>query len=317
MNKLIREKRAQILTLLCEGNSMRATTRVADCSYNAVLKLLIDAGRACSDYQDRVFRNLNTKRVQVDEIWAFVYSKQKNVPEHKRGSAGDIWTWVCLDADSKLVPSWFIGNRDAECARALLSDLAGRVSNRIQLTSDGWRAYKDAVKDAFLDQIDYAQLVKMYGETIESETRYSPPQCIGAKREPLIGKPDKKHISTSFVERQNLTMRMNIRRFTRLTNAFSKKAEHHVYAVSLHFMYYNFCRIHKSLRITPAMAAGVTDHVWDVEEIVDVIDAWEETTEIEQSENIELTQLRGEGDSYTKGAQQATMWSRIERKPPQ
>lgn len=275
MNKLDRAKRAQVLSLLCEGNSMRATTRVADVSYNAVLKLLIDAGRACSDYQDRVLRNLKTKRAQVDEIWAFVYSKQKNVPEHKRGSAGDIWTWIAIDADTKLVPSWFVGNRDADCARALLGDLASRVSGRIQLTSDGWRGYKEAVGEAFLDQIDYAQLVKIYGQPIESEARYSPAPCIGAKREGVIGNPDKKHISTSFVERQNLTMRMHIRRFTRLTNAFSKKAEHHVHAVCLHFMFYNFCRIHKTLRVTPAMAAGVTDHVWGVAEIVDVIDQYE------------------------------------------
>src|SRR5208282_5310364 len=192
--------------------------------------------------------------------------------------------WVCIDADTKLVPSWFVGNRDAECARAVLTDLAGRVSNRIQLTSDGHAAYKDAVHDAFLDQIDFAQLVKIYGEPIEGHRRYSPAPCIGCKRQRLIGKPDKKHISTSFVERQNLTMRMHMRRFTRLTNAFSKKAENHIHAVALHFMFYNFCRIHKTLRITPAMAAGVTDHVWDMAEIVGVIDTWENTNQIGHTE---------------------------------
>jgi IS1 family transposase len=294
MNRLPTEKRAQILALLCEGNSMRATTRLADVSFNAVKKILVDAGRAASDYQDRAFHNLKCKRVQVDEIWAFCYSKQKNVPEEKRGTAGDIWTWVAIDADSKLVPSWFVGNRDAECARALLTDLASRMDNRIQLTSDGWRAYKDAVKDAFLDEIDYAQLVKIYGDNVEAHKRYSPPPCIGARKERLIGNPDKKHISTSYVERQNLTMRMHIRRFTRLTNAFSKKAENHVHAVSLHFMFYNFCRIHKTLRVTPAMAAGVTDHVWDMPDVVAVIDAWEALPALE---NTELQQLRDEGAS--------------------
>jgi IS1 family transposase len=282
---------------------MRATSRIADVSINTVTKLLIDAGKACSDYQDRVFRNLPCKRVQVDEIWAFCYAKQKNVPEEKKGAAGDIWTWVALCADTKLVPSWFVGSRDAEHARALLTDLAGRVANRIQLTSDGFRAYRDAVHDAFLDEVDYAQLVKIYGESAEAkqEKRYSPAECIGCERHPIIGKPDMAHVSTSYIERQNLTLRMQNRRFTRLTNAFSKKAENHVHAVSLHFMFYNFCRIHKTLRVTPAMAAGVTDHVWELSEIVDVIDAWEgQPSEPEPTDNADLERLRGDADSYTK-----------------
>lgn len=310
MNKLPRPKRVQILSLLCEGSSMRAVSRLADVSINTVTKLLIDAGCACSDYQDRALRNLKTKRIQVDEIWAFCYSKQKNVPENKRAVAGDIWTWVCIDADTKLIPSWFVGNRDAECARALLADLASRVSNRIQLTSDGWRAYKDAVRDAFVDQIDYAQLVKVYGAPVEGEVRYSPPPCIGCKRHRVIGKPDKKHISTSYVERQNLTMRMNMRRFTRLTNGFSKKAENHIHAVNLHFMFYNFCRVHKTLRVTPAMAASVTDHVWDVGEIVDIMNAYENAPP--EPTPSDLERLRDASDSYTKSG--PTEWDRYRRR---
>ncbi len=298
MNRLPKDKRAQILNLLCEGNSMRATSRLADVSINTVTKLLVDAGQACSDYQDRAFRNLPCKRVQVDEIWAFCYSKQKNVPEAKRGAAGDIWTWVAICADTKLVPSWWVGSRDAECARALLTDLSGRLANRIQLTSDGWRAYKDAVNDAFLDQIDYAQLVKIYGESVEAQKRYSPPMCIGAERRAIEGNPDPKHISTSYVERQNLTLRMQNRRFTRLTNAFSKKAANHVHAMSLHFMFYNFCRIHKTLRVTPAMAAGVTEKLWSVSDMVDVIDAWENPPEPQPSDNADLERLKNAADSY-------------------
>ena len=298
MNKLPREKRAQILTLLCEGNSMRATSRIADVSINTVTKLLVDAGMACSAYQDQAFRNLKCKRVQVDEIWAFCYAKQKNIPEGKEGQAGDIWTWVAIDADTKLVPSWWVGSREGENARALLVDLASRVTDRIQLTTDGLAAYRDAVADAFTDKVDYAMLVKTYGEG-DPDHRYSPPVCTGAKKTPVIGKPDRKHISTSFVERQNLTMRMNIRRFTRLTNAFSKKAENHCHAIALHFMYYNFVRIHKTLKATPAMAAGVTDKLWDVMDIVDVIEAWENLPlAIEPSENADLERLRGDAEGW-------------------
>lgn len=316
MNKLPRDKRAQVLHLLCEGNSMRAASRIADVAFNSVKKLLIDAGMACSDYQDRVFRDLKCKRVQVDEIWAFVGMKQRNVPEAMKGQGiGDIWTWVAIDADTKLVPSWWVGNRDAENARAFLADLASRVSGRIQLTSDGWRSYPDAVADAFLDEIDYAQLVKIYGESPEAkqERRYSPAVCLGAERHPVTGSPDKAHISTSYVERQNLTMRMSMRRFTRLTNAFSKKAANHMHAVSLHFMFYNFCRIHKTLRITPAMAAGVTDHVWDVAEIVDLVDAAENAPdEPPPSENPDLVKLRDSARGWTGSA--PSMYSNLWRR---
>ena len=297
---------------------MRATSRLADVSINTVTKLLVDAGKACSEYQDRAMHGLTCKRIQVDEIWAFCYAKQRNVPEEKKGlGIGDIWTWVAIDADTKLVPSWWVGNRDAENARALLTDLAGRVANRIQLTSDGWRAYKDAVRDAFLDEIDYAQLVKIYGESPEAkqEKRYSPAECIGCERQPLIGNPDKAHISTSFVERQNLTMRMGIRRFTRLTNAFSKKAENHLHAVSLHFMFYNFCRIHKTLRVTPAMAAGVTEKLWSMGDVVDVIDAWESAPVAPlPPENPDLVKLRDNAKPWAP--QGPSMYSNLRRRNP-
>jgi IS1 family transposase len=304
MNKLPRDKRAQILNLLCEGNSMRATSRLADVSINTVTKLLVDAGRACSDYQDQALRNLPCKRIQVDEIWAFCYSKQKNVPEAKQGEAGDIWTWVAIDADTKLVPSWFVGARDAEHARAFLADLSSRMAERIQLTSDGWAAYPDSIRDAFPYGIDYAQLVKHYGEVpgAKNEKRYSPAECVGAEKKPVSGNPDRKHISTSYVERQNLTMRMHSRGFTRLTTAFSKKAENHVYAVSLHFMFYNFCKLHKTLRVTPAMAAGVTKELWDVADIVDVLDAYEAgPIEPGPGGNSDLEPLRGDAETYVPG----------------
>jgi IS1 family transposase len=280
MNKLPRDKRVQIISLLVEGNSLRAVTRIAGVSINTVTKLLVDAGRACSEYQDRVLVNLPCKRIQVDEIWAFCGSKQANVPENKKGHPdyGDIWTWVALDPETKLVPSWFVGSRDLEHAYAFIADLKDRLANRIQLTSDGHRPYITAVPETFRGKIDYAVLVKHYATPRpepEAARRYSPTECIGVSRDPVWGKPEWKHISTSHVERQNLTMRMSMRRFTRLTNAFSKKAKNHEYAVSLHFMHYNFCRIHKSLRITPAMAAGVTDKLWDIVDVVRMIEEWE------------------------------------------
>ncbi len=318
MNKLPSAKRAQILNCLVEGMSIRATTRVCDVSKNTVVKLLCDAGRACSAFQDEALRDLTCQRVQVDEIWAFVGMKQKNVPEDKKGQLGygDTWTWVALCADTKLIPSWFVGARDAEHARAFLADLHSRLANRVQLTSDGWRAYTDAVSDIFLDDVDYAQLVKIYGETLESEKRYSPAVCLGAHKQEMIGNPDRAHISTSFVERSNLTMRMNMRRFTRLTNAFSKKIENHVHAVSLHFMYYNFCRIHQSLRVTPAMAAGVTDRLFDVADIVRIIDEYE-TAETDGTDNQDLTKLREDAKTFNKesGLRQ-TNWNRIGRQRP-
>lgn len=269
MNRLDIKTRAQILDLLVEGNSLRATSRLADVSINTVTKLLVDVGQAASDFQDRKLRGLPCKRVQVDEIWSFVGAKEKNATyEQKAQGYGDIWTWTAICADTKLVPSWFVGERDRDAAQAFIGDLASRLAGRIQLTSDGHHPYLNAVEGAFGSDIDYAMLNKIYGHPSGAEKRYSPAVCVGAEKRKVVGHPDQKHVSTSYVERQNLTMRMSIRRFTRLTNAFSKKVENHAHAVALHFMHYNFGRIHKTLRITPAMAAGVADHVWTPEEIV-------------------------------------------------
>jgi IS1 family transposase len=234
---------------------------------NTVLKLLVDAGEACAKFQDEAFQNLPCKRIQVDEIWSFVGCKQKTKELGGMGM-GDVWTWTALCADTKLVLSWLVGGRDAGYATEFMQDLAGRLSNRVQLTSDGHRAYLDAVEDAFGCDVDYAMLVKIYGSNPESERRYSPAVCTGCDRQIITGTPDREHISTSYVERQNLTMRMQMRRFTRLTNAFSKKVENHCAAIALHFLHYNFCRIHQTLRVTPAMEAGITDHLWTVEDIV-------------------------------------------------
>lgn len=270
MNRLDNETRGQVLGALCEGNSVRSITRMFGVGKNTVARLLIEAGAACAEYQDRALRNLKCKRVQCDEIWSFVAAKDKNLPPELQGKfgVGSVWVWTALDADSKLICSWMVGGRDADSAHAFMTDLAGRLANRVQLTTDGHGAYLHAVENAFGDNIDYAMLVKLYGADRPDEARYSPAECIGCKKKKIIGKPDKKHVSTSYVERQNLTMRMHMRRFTRLTNAFSKKLENHIAAVSLHFMYYNFVRIHQTLRITPAMAAGVTDRVWEIADIV-------------------------------------------------
>src|SRR5579862_89541 len=269
MNRLPIQERARIIGMLIEGLSLRATSRLADVSINTVTKLLVDVGSASAEYQDRTLRNLKCKRIQCDEIWAFVYSKQKNVPADKKGKFGfgDVWTWTAIDADTKLVPSFMIGNRDARTAKIFIDDLASRLASRVQLTTDGLKAYLEAVEGAFGADVDYAQLVKIYGASQE-ETRYSPAECLGCERKAVTGKPDPAHVSTSYVERQNLTMRMGIRRFTRLTNAFSKKVENHAYQFALHFMHYNFCRIHTTLRCTPAMEAQVTDHVWTIEEML-------------------------------------------------
>jgi IS1 family transposase len=278
MNRLTREDRGRILHLLCEGSSIRAITRLTGASKNTVIKLVVDAGKAASWYQDRVFRNLTCRRIQVDEIWNFVYAKQKNIPTAKAApaDAGDVWTWTAIDADTKIMPSWFVGGRDSDSAMIFMDDLAARLANRVQLTSDGHRAYLEAVEGAFGGDVDYAQLVKLYGPTSESaKGRYSPAECIGARKERIEGNPDPKHISTSFSERSNLTMRMHTRRFTRLTNAFSKKVENHAHAVALHMMYYNFVRVHQSLRMTPAMAAGVTKRLWEMSDVVEVLEAWE------------------------------------------
>jgi IS1 family transposase len=251
-----------------EGNSLRATARLCNVAFNTVLNLLPQIGMACADYQDRIFRGLTSKRIQCDECWSFCYAKEKNVPADKKGKFGygDIWTWVAIDADTKLVLSFMVGNRNAKSARLFIDDLASRLANRIQLTTDGLRVYLDAIEGAFGADIDYAQLVKVY-ESTQEETRYSPAECVSCERHKVIGNPKAAHISTSYVERQNLSLRMGIRRFTRLTNAFSKKVDNHAYTVALYYMHYNFCRIHKSLRVTPAMEAGITDHVWGVDEI--------------------------------------------------
>lgn len=279
MNKLPPEKRAQILHMLCEGNSIRAIERMTGCSKNTISKLMIDAGKACSAYQDQAFRNLSCRRIQVDEIWSFTYAKQKNVIKAKAAplDAGDTWTWTAICADTKLVPSWLVGGRDSEYAMAFMDDLARRLDHRVQLTSDGHGPYLEAVEGAFGGDIDYAMLVKVYGAVSDVvKGRYSPAECLAATKRRVEGNPDLDHVSTSYAERQNLTMRMHMRRFTRLTNAFSKKVANHEAAVALHFMYYNFVKQHKSLGgITPAMAAGVTDRLWDMSDIVAVIEAAE------------------------------------------
>lgn len=278
MNKLSRDDRARILHLLCEGNSIRAVTRLTGASKKAVSKLMVDGGQAADWYQDRVFRNLTCKRIQVDEIWAFIYAKQKNVATAKKApaNAGDVWTWTAIDADTKLIPSWFIGGRDSDSAFIFMDDLRSRLANRVQLTSDGHKAYLEAVEGAFGGDVDYGQLVKLYGSTSESaKGRYSPAECTGAHKHRIEGNPDPKHISTSFAERSNLTVRMHTRRFTRLTNGFSKKVENHAHSVALFALYYNSVRIHKTLRTTPAMAAGVTKRLWEIGDIVNVLEAWE------------------------------------------
>jgi len=243
---------------------------MTDTAKGTVLKLLADVGKTCKEYQNKVLRDLTCNRIQCDEIWSFCYAKKKNVPEDKQDQFGygDVWTFTAICADSKLVPSWHIGRRDAENATIFMKDLAGRLKNRIQLTTDGHRMYLVSVEDAFGSEIDFSQLIKLYGISEDNEKRYSPAKCIGAQKIRINGNPEKNNISTSYVERQNLTMRMNIRRFTRLTNAFSKKVENLGHAVALHFMNYNFCRIHQTLRIMPAMEAGVTDQLWKIEDIL-------------------------------------------------
>ncbi|MGB6786506.1 MAG: IS1 family transposase [Candidatus Acidiferrales bacterium] len=270
MNRLSIEKRTQIVSALVEGNSLRSVVRMTGTAMNTLLKLLADVGAACAEYQDATLRNLPCKRIQCDEVWQFCYSKSKNVPMEKRGQFGygDVWTWIALDADTKLVPCYAIGDRSAGTAYAFMHDLASRLARRVQLTTDGHRAYLSAVEDTFGAEIDYAMLIKLYGTDDEKEVRYSPAECMGCEPVVVAGNPDPNHISTSFVERQNLTMRMSMRRFTRLTNAFSKKVENLEHSVALHYMWYNFARIHKTLRVTPAMEAGISDHVWSIEEIV-------------------------------------------------
>ncbi len=263
-----------MLSCLVEGNSIRATVRMTGVSKNTVTKLLVDVGSACAEYQNKVLRDLPCERVQCDEIWAFCYAKEKNVPDEKKGQFGygDTWTWTAICADTKLAVAWLVGDRTPETALVFMEDLASRLRGRVQLTTDGYGAYLQAVEGAFGCEIDYAMLVKLYGPEPEGQKRYSPGRITSTKRQNITGKPDPVHVSTSYAERQNLTMRMSMRRFTRLTNAFSKKVENLAHAVSLHFMYYNFGRIHKSLRVTPAMEAGVTDHVWTLEEIANLLE---------------------------------------------
>jgi IS1 family transposase len=269
MNKLSTAKRAQIIGCLVEGNSIRATARICDVVLNTVLKLIPEIGKACDEYQDRAFHNLKCKRIQCDEIWSFCYAKERNVPKEKRGTFGygDVWTWVAIDADTKLVPSYMVGRRDAESAKLFMDDLAARLANRVQITSDGHKTYLTAIEEAFAGNVDYAMLVKLY-ESSQEETRYSPAKCTGCSKTKIVGDPNAKDISTSYIERQNLTVRMSNRRFTRLTNGFSKKVENHAHQLAIHYMHYNFCRVHKTLRVTPAMEAGIADHVWTLEEIV-------------------------------------------------
>ena len=274
MNRLTNEKRTAVIKQLCEGASIRSTVRLTGVAKNTIVKLLHEIGAACIQYQDKALRNLPCKKIQCDEIWSFCYAKDKNVPADKRGEFGygDIWTWTAICSDTKLIASWTVGNRDAGTAHEFMQDLAGRLANRVQLTTDGHRAYLQAVEDAFGTEVDYAMLIKMYGNDRETEARYSPAECIGTRTVGISGCPKREDISTSHVERHNLTMRMSMRRFARLTNAFSKKIENHVAALSLYFMYYNFCRAHQTLRVPPAMEAGISDHVWGVEEIVRLLD---------------------------------------------
>ncbi|MFM8747756.1 MAG: IS1 family transposase [Aestuariivirga sp.] len=278
MKILDRQTRCQILHLLCEGNSVRSVTRLTGASKNTVIKLLIDAGKACMAFHDENVRNVQSKRVQVDEIWSFTYAKQKNVAAAKAApdGAGDTWTWTALDADSKMILSYFVGGRDGECAMLFVDDLRARLTNRIQLTSDGHKAYLEAVEGAFGGDVDYAVLHKVYGASSEAaKGRYSPAECIGTTKNRVEDDPDPAHVSTSYVERHNLTMRMHMRRFTRLTNAFSKKVENHAYAVALHMMYYNFVKVHSKLRMSPAMAACVSDLLWEIGDIVGLVEAEE------------------------------------------
>ena len=275
MNKLPIKARSLILNMLCEGQSMRATARLANVSFNTVAKLLIDAGKVCADLHDEMVQGVTASRIQCDEVWSFTYAKQKNVAAAKAApeEAGDTWTWTALDADTKLIVSSMVGGRDAEYANAFMGDVASRLANRVQMTTDGHKAYLEAIEGSFGADIDYAQLIKVYGNAPEtSKGRYSPADCTGIVKRTVEGQPDDKHISMSYIERQNLTMRMQMRRFTRLTNAFSKKFENHMHMVALYTVWYNFIRIHKTLRVTPAMAAGLSDTLWDMEDLVRIME---------------------------------------------
>jgi hypothetical protein len=274
MNKLDTATRVQIVKCLVDGVGINATTRITGAAKNTVLKLLAELGEVCQTFHDERVRGLKTERVQCDEIWSFCHSKQKNVAPEKKGilGYGDVWTFTGIDADTKLMIAWNVGFREAVWANNFMLDVADRLTDRIQLTTDGHAVYLKAVKNAFGNDIDYMQLIKIYGPDRSSPVRYSPPECIGVETNGISGNPDRAHCSTSYVERANLTMRMNMRRFTRLTLGFSKKIDNHKHAVAVNFVHYNFCRIHQTLRITPAMAAGLTDHVWEIEELLSLID---------------------------------------------
>ena len=278
MNQLSTTTRVHVVKALCDGCSLRATADITGVAINTVVKLLVELGSVCLDYQDEVMRNLPCKRLQCDEVWSFVYVKAKNIPSEHVGEFGygDVWTWTAIDAETKLIPCWHVGNRTSVDATLFMKDLDGRLASRVQLTTDGHKPYLEVVETAFRGEIDYAQLIKPYGPTPGVEARFSPSECIGTEVNMIAGKPDEAHISTSYVERSNLTMRMSMRRFTRLTNAFSKKVENHMLAVALFFMNYNFCRPHTTLSkpypMTPAMAAGLTDHVWSTAELIALLD---------------------------------------------
>lgn len=273
MNQLSMSKRVAVVSALVEGNSLRSTCRMTGVAMNTVLKLLAELGTECAAYHNAYVRNLRARRIQCDEIWQFIGAKEKNARDEQKAQGwGDCWTWTAIDADTKLIASWFIGSRDATSAWWFMRDLTSRLISRVQLTTDGHSAYLTAVEQAFASEIDYAQLVKIYGAPREGAVRYSPAKLLQTEKEVIRGNPDPRHISTSFVERQNLTMRMSMRRFTRLTNGFSKKAENHAHAVAVHFLHYNFARVHKTLRCTPAMEAGLSDHVWSLEEVIGLLD---------------------------------------------
>jgi len=274
MNQLSSSDRVRIVACLVEGNSLRSTCRITGFHRTTIMNLLTDLGEACAQYQSQIFRNLPFKRMECDEIWCFVGCKERNVPTKQKGRGrGDIWTWTAIDTESKVVPCWHVGLRDLDAAYRFMHDLSSRMAHRIQLSTDGYRPYAIAAEDAFGSEIDYGQVVKVFsGMETSAETRYSRPKYVESRKVRVKGKPDMKKVSTSICERNNLTMRMGMRRFTRLTNAFSKKVENHAHAVALHFMHYNFCRVHGSLRVTPAMQAALSDHVWDLEEIVRLLD---------------------------------------------
>jgi len=273
MSRLSTAQRVQVVSALVEGNSVRSTCRMTGIAKGTVLSLLADMGKVCAEYHDEHVRNAAAKRIQCDEIWSFCYGKEKNVTEEqKKAGAGSLWTWTALDAASKLIVSYLCGGRDASWARSFMEDVASRLTTRVQITTDGHKAYIEAVEGAFGMDVDYALLIKLYGSPAAPETRYSPGVCIGTESCVVMGNPDPQHISTSYVERQNLTMRMSMRRFTRLTNAFSKKLENHEHMLAIYFLYYNFCRVHQTIRVTPAMEAGISNHVWTIEEMVKLLD---------------------------------------------